>query len=181
MAEEDNQQEETFKPKNVAPKSPLVLIFLIINFVFMGVIAYMQFVGHQKVANTPTVQEIVKSEMNKVLGEEDDSMGEGVKDNGINYPLDGFTANLAQGDGPRRYLRMNAVLKFSTESEEEEFKARKAQIRDAVISIINAKRPEDLMKLEGKKFLKEEIKSSINTFLVAGQVIDVYYTSFQIK
>ncbi|MCY4643365.1 MAG: flagellar basal body-associated FliL family protein [Bacteriovoracales bacterium] len=100
---------------------------------------------------------------------------------GILLPLDSFTANLAQGDGPRRFIRFNAVLKFTRDSLEEEFRARKPQIRDSIISILNSKRPNDLLKKEGKDYLKEEIKSSINSFLVDGKVLAVYYVGFQIN
>ena len=100
---------------------------------------------------------------------------------GILFPLDGFTANLAQGDGPRRFVRLEAVLKFSQDSNEEEFKAKKPQIRDRIISLLNSKKPEDLLKVEGKTYLKEEIKSAINSFLVDGKVLDVFYVGFQIN
>src|SRR5690606_5077333 len=95
--------------------------------------------------------------------------------------LEGFTVNLAQGDGPRRYLRLDAVLKMSDDAKKEEFEARKPQIRDTIISILNTKRADDLLKREGKDYLKEEIKSSINSYLIDGRVEDVYYISFQIN
>lgn len=182
MAEEDTSPEtESFQPKTGPAKNPLVAIMLILNVVFMIALAYLQYVGHQKIINTPSVQDVVKSEMKAMMGDEDqEKTGEAIKDDGILFPLEGFTANLAQGDGPRRYLRMNAVLKFSKESNEEEFKARKPQIRDSIIGIVNSKRPADLLKLEGKNFLKEEIKAAINTFLVDAAVIDVYIIDFQV-
>ena len=96
-------------------------------------------------------------------------------------PLDSFTVNLAQGEGPRRYVRLDAVLKMSDDAKVPEFEARKPQIRDAIISILNTKRADDLLKKEGKSFLKEEIKNSINSFLVDGRVEDIYYISFQIN
>ena len=84
---------------------------------------------------------------------------------------------MCKGDS-LRYIRLNTVLKFSKESNEQEFKARKPQIRDSIIGILNSKRPEDLLKIEGKKFLKEEFKAAINSFLVDGHVIDVFYVNF---
>ena len=132
--------------------------------------------------STPNIQDVVKAELNKSSGEDGiEETGEAKKEDGILFPLDGFTANLAQGDGPRRFLRLQAVLKFSKSSNEQEFKSRKPQIRDAIISTLNTKRPEDLLKLEGKNFLKEEIKAAINSFLVDGHVIDVFYVGFQIN
>jgi len=96
-------------------------------------------------------------------------------------PLDSFTVNLAQGEGPRRYVRLDAVLKMSDDAKAPEFEARKPQIRDTIISILNTKRADDLLKKEGKTYLKEEIKASINSFLVDGRVEDIYYISFQIN
>jgi len=106
---------------------------------------------------------------------------EGVKADGLLYPLEPFTANLAPGDGPRRFIRISLVLKFNKEAKKEEVDARKPQISDTIISMLNAKKPEELLKKEGKDYLKEELKSSINSFLVDGQVVDIYYVGFQIN
>ena len=56
------------------------------------------------------------------------------------------------------------VLKFDKNSKEAEFNSRKPQIRDSILSILNTKRPEELLKTEGKSFLKEEIKSLLIHF-----------------
>ena len=37
------------------------------------------------------------------------------------------------------------------------------------------------LKREGKEYLKEEIKSAINSFLIEGNVVEVYYVAFQIN
>lgn len=164
-------------------KNPLLTVVLVLNIILMGGIAFMQFKTHQKLTTQPSIQDVIKAEMEKSsdVVDEKSETGEAKEQSGKLFPLDGFTANLAQGDGPRRFIRLSAVLKLNNEANEEEYKARKPQIRDAVISILNAKRPQDLLKTEGKDYLKEEIKSSINTFLVNGKVIDVYYVGFQIN
>lgn len=184
MAEE--VQEMDIKPpanKDNSGKNPLVTILVILNTVVLGAVGYFQFMTHQKLAETPSIRDVVKAEMKKVTGEDGESTetGEAVIDDGKLFPLDGFTANLAQGDGPRRFVRLNTVLKFSKDSNEEEFKRRKAQIRDSIITTLNGKRPEDLLSVQGKNYLKEEIKAAINGFLVDGHVIDVFYVSFQIN
>ena len=76
---------------------------------------------------------------------------------------------------------MDAVLKFDSNHNKKEFEARMPQIRDVIISLLNSKRPRDLLDQNGKKFLKEEIKSSINNFIINGNVLDVYYVGFQIN
>lgn len=178
----ETAQEDFKEEKKGSGKSPLLLVILVLNIAAMGGIGFMQWKVHEKISNQPSITDIVKSEMKKMVEDQtDESSGEANEDDGILFPLDGFTANLAQGDGPRRFLRLNAVLKFSSSSSEEEFKARKPQIRDTIINLINSKRPEDLLKVEGKNYLKEEIKAAINSFLINGNVIDVFYVSFQIN
>lgn len=170
------------KPSGQSSKNPLLTILVLTNTLLVLAVGYFQWQSHEKMANTPSVQDIVSAEMKKAIGTEEGQLqGQAVEEDGILLPLDGFTANLAQGDGPRRFVRLNAVLKFSKDSSEKEFQARKPQIRDTIISTLNSKRPEDLLQLEGKAFLKEEIRSAINSFLVDGRVIDVFYVNFQIN
>jgi flagellar FliL protein len=183
MADEENAEFQEEK-KAGSGKNPLLTILILLNLVALGGVGYFQWINFKKLSETPSIHDVVKAEMKKVLqGEEEgsDNSGVAVEQDGLLFPLDGFTANLAQGDGPRRYLRLRVVLKFSKDSSEEEYKARKPQIRDTIISILNSKRPEDLLKLEGKNFLKEEIKAAINSFLIDGKLIDLFYVGFQIN
>ena len=184
MADEDKEKESSGGSAPAAPsaKNPLLTILVLVNTIVISGVAFFQFQMHQKISSEPSVQDVVSAEMKKMEGEEaKEETGEAAEEDGILFPLEGFTANLAQGDGPRRFLRLTAVLKFSKDSNEEEFKARKPQIRDTIISLLNSKRPEDLLKIEGKNFLKEELKSAINSFLVDGNIIDIFYVGFQIN
>ncbi len=163
-------------------KNPLLAIVMILNIVLMGGVIYMQLETHKKMNASMSEMDLIRADMGNATAEGEDAEVEAPQEEQGNLlPLDGFTANLAQGDGPRRFIRLNAVLKLSSDAKDEEYKARKPQIRDAIISILNAKRPEDLLKVQGKEHLKEEIKAAINTFLVEGRVLDVYYVGFQIN
>lgn len=187
MAEEENEVKEEAKPAKKASEpanlSPLVTVLLILNMVATGTIAFFQYQFMQKEATRPSLKQLLEEANNGGSAEAKGELKPSNKkvDEGIVMPLKGFTVNLAQGDGPRRFVRLNAVLKFSKESKKEEFEARQPQIRDTIISILNSKRPKDLLKKEGKSYLKEEIKSAVNSFLVDGQVIDIYYVGFQIN
>jgi flagellar FliL protein len=178
-----NANELGSAPSPKGAKNPLLTIVMLLQFVLTGAIAYFQYTMHQNLTKTQTVMDVFQSDMQKKAEGVDESSetGEAREEDGVLFPLDNFTANLAQGDGPRRFVRLNAVLKFNKDSSEEEFKARKPQIRDTIISILNSKRAEDLLKSEGKSYLKEEVKAAINSFLVDGKVIDVFYVSFQIN
>ncbi len=183
MADEDsNDMGGGFKSEDKPSVNYLFLIFLLLNSLLMVGIIYMQYTTHKKITERPDIRDVIKAEMKTVLDEKEvEDTGEAVNEDGLLFPLEGFTANLAQGDGPRRYVRLQAVLKFSKNSNETEFKARTPQIRDTIISILNSKRPIDLLKIEGKEYLKEEIKAAINSFLIDGSIVDIYYVSFQIN
>ncbi len=185
MAAEEVEKPQDFKRENpTSTSNPLIVILLVSNAILMGAVAFLQYSAHQKTNAQQSVSDIVKAEMANADKEKSKSggpTGEAVEEDGKPFPLDSFTSNLAQGDGPRRFLRINLVLKFSMDSNEEEYRARKPQIRDTIISILNSKRPEDVLKMEGKNYLKEEIKAGINAFLVDGKCIDVYYVGFQVS
>lgn len=156
---------------------------MIVNIAAMGAVAFFQWKFMEMEAKRPDLTQLLKEQ--KAAAETTEAEGEqktteNVKKENL-MPLDSFTVNLAQGEGPRRYVRLDAVLKMSDDAKAPEFEARKPQIRDAIISILNTKRAEDLLKKEGKSYLKEEIKASINSFLIDGRVEDIYYISFQIN
>lgn len=170
-------------PESSSSKSPLLIILMIVNIAAMGTVAFFQWRFMEMEANRPDLTQLIKEQ--NAPATSDEAAGEQIPSEVVKkenlLPLDSFTVNLAQGEGPRRYVRLDAVLKMSEDAKTPEFEARKPQIRDTIISILNTKRAEDLLKKEGKSYLKEEIKASINSFMVDGRVEDIYYISFQIN
>ena len=163
-------------------KSPLVALLLIINTIGLGVVAFFQYQFMQMEAKRPDLNELLKQASlanNSELASENRPLETISSESLVN--LETFTVNLAQGDGPRRYVRLNAVLKLEEGSAISEVEARKPQIRDTIIGILNSKRPEDILKRDGKLYLKEQIKSAINSFLIDGKVVDIFYVGFQIN
>lgn len=195
---EDNKEKDEATGAAPSGKNPLLVILVLVNTIAVGAIGFFQFQNHKKLNSVTTAADVMKQDLEsgdhaaaaegggdhggggkKPAGKEGEV--EAVKADGLLYPLDPFTANLAPGDGPRRFIRISLVLKFNKEAKKEEVDARKPQISDTIISMLNAKKPEELLKKEGKDYLKEELKSSINSFLVDGQVVDIYYVGFQIN
>jgi flagellar FliL protein len=182
---------EDTKPGAVEPSgapsnnNPLLTILMIVNILAMGIVAYFQWRFMDMESKRPDLTTLLKEKDAPASAASDEAAGEQkpveiVKKENL-LTLDGFTVNLAQGEGPKRYVRTDIVLKMSEDAKAPEFEARKPQIRDTIISILNTKRPDDLLKKEGKSYLKDEIKASINSFLVDGRVEDIYYISFQIN
>nr|BDT29627.1 flagellar basal body-associated FliL family protein [Bacteriovorax sp. HI3] len=200
LAEENKtaDQEGSSAPSG---KNPLLVVLVLVNTLAVCAIGFFQFQNHKKLNSVTTAADVMQQQLAE--GEHGGGAAEGggehgapaaggehgaaggaakeVKTDGLMYPIDPFTANLAQGDGPKRYIRISLVLKFTKDTKKEEVDARKPQISDAIISMLNAKKPEELLKREGKEYLKEEIKTAINNFLIDGHLEDIYYVGFQIN
>ncbi len=203
MAEENKTAEVESSP--ASGKNPLLVILVVVNTLAVCAIGFFQFQNHKKLTAVTTAADVMQQSLAGEAhgaGAEGAAEGSGegaaaggehgaaaaggaaketVKSDGLMYPIDPFTANLAQGEGPKRYIRISLVLKFSKDTKKEEVDARKPQVSDAIISMLNAKKPEELLKKEGKEYLKEEIKTAINNFLVDGHLEDIFYVGFQIN
>lgn len=170
-------------------KNPLLIILVLINTIAVCAIGFFQFKNSQKLNAMSETSGLLQQQLANTGGHGEEGGGHGgaagaesaAKLEGMMYPLEPFTANLAQGDGPKRYIRVSMVLKFTNDTKKEEVDARKPQISDVIISMLNAKKPEDLLKKEGKEYLKEEIKNAINSFLIDGHLEDIFYVGFQIN
>lgn len=199
LAEENKtaDQEGSSAPSG---KNPLLVVLVLVNTLAVCAIGFFQFQNHKKLNSVTTAADVMQQQLAEgehaggAAAEGGAAEGGGehgapaaggaakeVKTDGLMYPIDPFTANLAQGDGPKRYIRISLVLKFTKDTKKEEVDARKPQISDAIISMLNAKKPEELLKREGKEYLKEEIKTAINNFLIDGHLEDIYYVGFQIN
>ena len=184
MAIDENQIQTTADINTrQSGKNPVLVLLIFLNTIMISTIGFLQYSIFRMQSDEISIRDLIKTQLEERQrkSQEDEIIGIDQEQDGILFNLENFTANLAQGDGARKFVRMNTVLKFSRDSNEEEFQSRRPQIRDSIISILNSKRPEDLLKNEGKRFLKDEIKSSINSFLIDGKVLDVYYVSFQVN
>lgn len=196
MAEE-NKTADHEGSSAASGKNPLLIVLVLVNTLAVCAIGFFQFQNHKKLNSVTTAADVMQQEL--AGGEHGGAAVEGgapaaagehggapgaapaAKVDGLMYPIDPFTANLAQGEGPKRYIRISLVLKFTKDTKKEEVDSRKPQISDAIISMLNAKKPEELLKREGKDYLKEEIKTAINNFMIDGHLEDIYYVGFQIN
>jgi flagellar FliL protein len=91
-----------------------------------------------------------------------------------------FIVNIISEEGTH-YVKASLTLELNDEAAQEEVDKRMPQIRDAVLLLIGNKTFEELQDLQGKKQLKAEIKSKINSFLKTGRVKHVYLTDFVVQ
>ncbi|HIQ36992.1 MAG TPA: flagellar basal body-associated FliL family protein [Desulfocapsa sulfexigens] len=81
----------------------------------------------------------------------------------------------------RHYVKASLTLELSKEEAVEETNKRMPQIRDAILLLVGNKTYEELHDLQGKKQLKAELISKINSFLQTGKVKAIYFTDFVVQ
>lgn len=78
------------------------------------------------------------------------------KVNPVFVSLDQFTVNLAD-EGGERFAQIAVTLEVANEQVDKAIHARMPSIRNAVLLLISSKKADDLLSLDGKKALAEEI------------------------
>ncbi len=91
-----------------------------------------------------------------------------------------FIVNIISEDTPH-YVKASLTLELNNDLVAEEANTRMAQIRDAILLLIGNKTFEELQDLQGKKQLKAELKTKINSFLKSGKVNNIYLTDFVVQ
>lgn len=94
--------------------------------------------------------------------------------------LDDITVNLRASRGGR-YLRVSIALEVENDAVLAEIESRKPEIRDVVITSVSGRRVDQLISVEGKEQLKEELKRRIDAKLQEGSVLKVYFSDFVVS
>ena len=81
----------------------------------------------------------------------------------------------------RHYVKASLTLELNKEEALEETNKRMPQIRDSILLLVGNKTYEELHDLQGKKQLKAEMLSKINSFLQDGKVKAIYFTDFVVQ
>lgn len=94
--------------------------------------------------------------------------------------IDEFIVNIISSDTPH-YVKASLTVELSNEEVQPEVEQRMPQVRDAILLLIGNKTYEELQDLQGKKQLKAELTSRINSFLQTGKVRSIYFTNFVVQ
>lgn len=175
MAEEKAAAAEApAAPSGGSGQKPILLIALaVINMLIVAGVGFMLYKGRQKEAAEPKLEQVIKGEaeaQHKEATEEKEIIGKVV-------PLETFIVNLAGSKG-YKVAKVNMELELKGDHAAEEIDKRKAQIRDIIIIILSSKTYEEVSTREGKDNLRNEIKDTINSFLVQGKISNVFFTEF---
>ena len=94
--------------------------------------------------------------------------------------IDEFIVNIISGDAAH-YVKASITVELTNVEVQAEVEQRMPQMRDAILLLISNKTYEELQDLQGKKQLKAELSSKINSFLQTGQVVSIYFTNFVVQ
>ncbi len=101
-------------------------------------------------------------------------------DIGPQVNIEEFIVNIISGDTPH-YVKASLTVELTNPEVKAEVEKRMPQMRDAILLLIGNKTFEELQDLQGKKQLKAELTSKINSFLKTGKVKAVYFTNFVVQ
>ncbi|MEK7355758.1 MAG: flagellar basal body-associated FliL family protein, partial [Bdellovibrionota bacterium] len=88
---------------------------------------------------------------------------------GQTVPLETFLVNLS-GNRGNKLLKVNMELEVDGSKVAGEIDKRKPQIRDIIIILLSSKTYPQLNSPEGREFLREEIRDTVNSFLTTGKI-----------
>lgn len=94
--------------------------------------------------------------------------------------IDEFIVNIISAENSH-YVKASFTLELNNDVVREEVERRMPQIRDSILLLLGNKTYDELQDLQGKKQLKAELTSKINSFLVTGRVKSIYFTQFVVQ
>lgn len=94
--------------------------------------------------------------------------------------IEEFIVNIISGD-TAHYVKASFTVELTNEEVQIEVENRMPQMRDTILLLIGNKTYEELQDLQGKKQLKAELMSKINSFLQTGKVKSIYFTNFVVQ
>ncbi|MCP4716317.1 MAG: flagellar basal body protein FliL [Deltaproteobacteria bacterium] len=165
MAENEKEEQEAGGAKK---KSPMMLIIIIVMAALVigggGAVAFLMLKdkGDAGKDAQPPAEEVAPTTLGKIV------------------KLESFVVNLS-GSGGRNYLKIDISLELSSEAVEEEINNRMPQVKDAVLMLLSTRTYDDIKSSQGKLVLKEELLMRLNTYLQAGVIKNIYFTSFVVQ
>jgi flagellar FliL protein len=156
-------------------KPLLLVIVVVLNMLVMASVLGIVYTSYKAEKAKPKLQDVIQ-------GEKDDQGKTIVKENeedivGKLVPMETFLVNLA-GTRGNKLVKINMELEVEGPKVEDEIDRRKPQIRDIIIILLSSKTYDQMTTRQGKEALRDEVKDTVNSFLVKGKIKKVYFTDF---
>ncbi len=165
-AEEEEALEGGPKKKLLGPAMVKTLLYVAAALVLIIVSGTIAYIVAKKVGRAPVVEKTAEEyrEKPKPLSY---------------FEMKPFSINTSDVDEPHFVkITINLGYEFGKTDLQTELNARRAQLRDIIISIIGSKKYSDLNTQDKREKLKEEIKNKINDVLRNGKIKAVFIVEF---
>ncbi len=178
MADAAPKEKEEAKPeeKKSGEQKPMLLVLVVVlNMAVMAAVVGMMYSSYKAERAKPKLQDVVQGE------KEDQAKSAAQPDKedvvGKLVPMETFLVNLAGSRG-NKLVKINMELEIDNPKVEDEIDRRKPQIRDIIIILLSSKTYDQVTTRQGKEALRDEVKDTVNSFLVKGKIKKVYFTDF---
>ncbi len=184
MEEAPEGGEEQQAPKKSKSKLVIVIVIAVLLVALIGVGGYVavSMLGGKKPAAEGGPEAAAPAEGGAEHGGQAGGAEEGGSEGkmGLFISLDPFIVNLSSDMG-KRYLKVTMQLELARPEMTNEVNNRMPQIKDAVITVLSSKSADELLTIEGKFRLKEQILTRVNNLLTTGVVKNVFFVEFVIQ
>jgi len=94
--------------------------------------------------------------------------------------IEDFIVNIISAES-NHYVKAALTLELTSETAMKETNMRMPQVRDAILLLVGNKTYDELQDLQGKKQLKAELSSKLNSLLQTGRIKAIYFTEFVVQ
>jgi flagellar protein FliL len=172
---EEEQPTAERKVQHSEPQKPILLIIVVVlNMLVMSSVVMILWTSYKNEKNKPKLQDVVRGEAHSDAVKAEEGNEEFI---GKLIPMETFLVNLA-GTRGNKLVKINMELEVDGPKVEEEIEKRKPQVRDIIIILLSSKTYDQMTTKDGKEFLRNEVKDTVNSFLTKGKIKKVYFTDF---
>ncbi len=166
------------------PNQKLVFIVLIFNVVAILGVGAIVFIGNSKRSSTVTLADIAaQNDLGAAAakhGGEHGAPAPGAETKTHHFIKEAFTVNLTGPQG-NKYAKVDVEIEVDDDFVKSEIERLRPKIRDFILVVLSSKTSDQIESIDGRNFLREEIKNKINGYLTRGQVKNVFFTQFIVQ
>lgn len=173
VEEEEEEGGGEGKPPKKGMNKVLLIVIAVLLLLLLGVGGFIMFGGNGD-------QEKAEGEKGKVeKAVEVEEVQDPLKLGEI-VAFEPFIVNLS-GEGGKRFLKVTMQVEMNKKKLAEEVNNKMPQMKDMIITVLASKTVDELLTIEGKFKLKEQLLTRINSNLKTGVVKNVYFVEFVIQ
>lgn len=175
------------------PNQKLILIVLVLNAVVLIVLAVVVWKSYVSSSSQVSLADIAAPKDGSHAteggkeggehggGEHGKKEGKEGKDGANdNFVYESFTVNLADSRGSH-FAKVDVAIEVDDPFVKEDINKLRPKIRDFINVVLSSKTYEQIESVDGREFLREEIRNKVNGYLSRGQIKNVFFTGFIVQ